>query len=86
MKIQGVLLTGNAGEKKDDSKKKYLMVDVLFDATSLQKAKIHKLFAGAEYVGNYDLTGFNVFDKVEIEYTQEFGSQYIKLVDIKKVK
>lgn len=85
MKIKGVLLSGFAGEKKDGSGK-FLSVDVLFDTTSLQKSKVHKLFAGSDYVGNYDLSDFKVFDEIEIEYTQEFGSQYIKLVNIKKVK
>ena len=85
MKVKGILLAGFAGEKKDKSGK-FLSVDVLFDSSSLQKAKVHKLFSGADYVGNYDLSTFKVFDEIEIEYTQEFGSQYIKLVDLKKVK
>lgn len=85
MKIKGVLLSGFSGDKKDGSGK-FLSIDVLFDTTSLQKAKVHKLFAGSDYVGTYDLSNYKVFDEIEVEYTQEFGSQYIKLVDIKKVK
>lgn len=85
MKIKGILLSGFVGEKKDGSGE-FLSVDVLFDTSSLQNAKVHKLFAGNDYVGTYDLSSFKVFDEIEIEYTQEFGSQYIKLVNIKKVK
>lgn len=86
MKIKGILLTGNAGTRKEDGKK-YLFVNVLFDSNkSLTGASVHTIFAGADYVGNYDLTGFKVFDEVEIEYNQPFGSKYIQLIDIKKVK
>lgn len=87
MKIKGILLTGNSGIKKDGSEKKYLFVNILFNANeSLQKASVNTLFAGADYIGDYDLSKFKVFDEVEIEYNQPFGSKYIQLIDIKKVK
>ena len=85
MKIKGNLLAGRVFDKKDGSGK-CLAVDVLFYGESLVEAQVIKLFSGDAYVGEYDLSVFTPLELVEVEYDQKIGSQYPKLVNLKKIK
>ena len=84
MIIKGILLTGKVYEKKDN-KGKGLAINVLTNATDLNSGKVVNLFAGQSYVGAYDLSNYRPLEEINIEYEQDIGSQYPRLINISKV-
>ena len=83
-KINGVLLNGRSYLKKDNVSKG-LAINVLVNAEDLSSAKVINLFAGRDYIGDYDLAKFKPLDNIVVEYKQEIGSQYPKLINFSKV-
>lgn len=83
MVVEGILLNGRVYDKKDNSGKG-LSINVLINSADLASARIVSLFAGKSYVGRLDLDGYKVLDKINIEYEQDMGSQYPKLINISK--
>lgn len=83
-KIKGILLNGRAYDKKDNQGKG-MSINVLTNCDNLATAKVVNLFAGKSYVGDYDLSKFKPLEEINIEYEQEIGSQYPRLVNITKV-
>lgn len=83
-KVKGVLLNGRAYDKKDNQGKG-LSINVLTNYGNLATGKVVNLYAGKSYVGDYDLTKFKPLEEINIEYEQEIGSQYPRLVNITKV-
>lgn len=84
MKIDCVLLNGRVYEKKDKSGKG-LSINVLVNADTLDTAQIVNLYSGKAYVGDFDLSGYKLFDKICVEYDQPMGSQYPKLINFSKL-
>ena len=87
MITKGILINAKVYEKKDN-KGKGLSLDVLVDykdVNDLGSGKVLNLYAGAQYVGAYDVSAFKRFEEIEIHYNQSMGSEYVQLVDIKKV-
>ena len=82
-KINGVLLNGRVYTKKDNVSKG-LTLNVLVNAEDLSSARVINLFAGRSYVGEYSLDTFKPLDNIVVEYEQEIGSQYPKLVNFTK--
>lgn len=85
MKIKGILLAGHTFQRKDGSGN-CLSISFVCNTDTLEKCKIITMFSGADYLGGFDLSGFKPFDDIEIEYNQEIGSQYISLINFRKVK
>ena len=83
-KVRCVLLSGRAYDKKDNQGKG-LSINVLTNYGNLANAKVVNLYAGKSYVGDYDLTKFKPLEEINVEYEQEIGSQYPRLVNISKV-
>ena len=84
MVIEAILLSGRVYDKKDN-KGKGLSINVLINPDDLGSAKVVNLFAGQSYVGEYDLTDYNVLEKINVDYDQPMGSQYPKLINISKI-
>lgn len=83
-KVKCVLLTGRVYDKKDNQGKG-LSIDILTNRDNLASAKVINLFAGKSYVGDFDLTKYKPLEDIVVEYEQEIGSQYPRLVNISKV-
>lgn len=85
MKIKGVLLNGHVFDRKDGSGK-CLSISFACNIETLDKSKVITMFSGCDYVGDFNLDDYKPFDVIEVDYNQEIGSQYISLVDFRKVK
>lgn len=85
MIIDCILLNGRVYEKKDN-KGKGLSINVLTDFSDLSSARVIPLFAGQAYIGKYDLSEFKPMEKISLEFEQQIGSQYPKLINILKIK
>lgn len=84
-KIKGILLSGRSYLKKDNVTNG-LAINVLVNCDDLSNARVVNLFSGNDYVGNFDLSKYKPLDEIVIEYKQEIGSQYPKLVNFSKVE
>lgn len=82
--IECVLLSGRVYDKKDNSGKG-LSINVLVNANDLASAQIVNLYAGKSYVGEYDLSKYNLLERISVDYEQVIGSQYPKLINIHKI-
>lgn len=83
-KIKCVLLNGRVYDKKDNSGKG-LSINVLINYNDLSNAKVVNLFAGKSYIGDFDMSKYSTLDVIYVEYEQDMGSQYPRLVNISKV-
>lgn len=84
MEIKGILLNGRVYDKKDNQGKG-LSINVLTNCEDLSSGKVVNLFSGRSYVGEYDLSTYNPLEEINIEYEQDIGSQYPRLINISKV-
>ena len=60
-----------------------LLLDVVDD--DVTSGKVVETYAGDYYIGPKDFTNFKRFEKVNVIVEIELGSQYFKLIDIKKI-
>lgn len=87
MVTKGILINAKIYEKKDN-KGKGLSLDVLVDykdINDMSSGKVINLYAGNQYIGDYDISGYKRFDEINIIYNQPIGCEYVQLVNIEKV-
>ena len=84
MVVKGILLSGRVYDKKDNQGKG-LSINVLTNYDNLSTGKVVNLYAGKSYQGAYNLEDYKPLEMINIEYEQDIGSQYPRLVNISKV-